>query len=129
MRLIGITGGIGSGKSTISNYLKKKGYPVHDSDAEVSQLYKKPNKFFSKPNYYYLYKPEKVKIKLKHKYDVVLMTTFSIKKLFGNKFISNITESIDSMEIVFACHASDETQNTIHFPLNKKFYKKKINFA
>jgi hypothetical protein len=70
-----------------------------------------------------------VKIKLKHKYDVVLMTTFSIKKLFGNKFISNITESIDSMEIVFACHASDETQNTIHFPLNKKFYKKKINFA
>ena len=46
MRLIGITGGIGSGKSTISDYFKKKGYPVHDSDAAVSELYKNPNKFF-----------------------------------------------------------------------------------
>lgn len=46
MKLIGITGGIGSGKSTISNYFKKKGYPVHDSDKVVSELYKSPNKFF-----------------------------------------------------------------------------------
>ena len=42
MILIGITGGIGSGKSTISDYFKKKGYPVHDSDAVVSELYEKP---------------------------------------------------------------------------------------
>ena len=92
-------------------------------------LRKKPKNFFSKPNYYYLYKPEKVKLKLQHMYDVVLMTTFSIKKLFANKFTSNIYESIESMEVVFACHASDQTQNTIRFPLNKKFHKKKINFA
>ena len=48
MKLIGITGGIGSGKSTISNFFKKRGYPVHDSDAVVSKLYEKPNKFFLK---------------------------------------------------------------------------------
>lgn len=46
MKKIGITGGIGSGKSTISNYFMKKGYPVHDSDKVVSKLYKKPNKDF-----------------------------------------------------------------------------------
>ena len=48
MKIIGITGGIGSGKSTISDYFKKKGYPMHDSDAVVSEIYKKPNNSFLK---------------------------------------------------------------------------------
>lgn len=33
MRVIGLTGGIGSGKSTVSEYLVKKGYTVIDADA------------------------------------------------------------------------------------------------
>ena len=45
-KIIGITGGIGSGKSTLSNFLKKSGYPVHDSDSVVSMMYKKPTKNF-----------------------------------------------------------------------------------
>jgi dephospho-CoA kinase len=32
MKTIGITGGIGSGKSTVTEYLKNKGYPVVDAD-------------------------------------------------------------------------------------------------
>ena len=44
--VVGITGGIGSGKSTLSNSLKKKGYLVHESDAVVSNMYKNPNKIF-----------------------------------------------------------------------------------
>jgi len=45
-KIIGITGGIGSGKSTLSNFLEKNGYPVHDSDKVVSMMYKKPKKNF-----------------------------------------------------------------------------------
>lgn len=32
MKTIGITGGIGSGKSTVTEFLKQKGYPVIDAD-------------------------------------------------------------------------------------------------
>ena len=41
MKKIAITGGIGSGKSTVLDILKTNGYPVMSSDAIVSDLYKK----------------------------------------------------------------------------------------
>ena len=44
MIVIGLTGGIGSGKSTIAKYLKNKRIPVFDSDYEVGLLYKNKNK-------------------------------------------------------------------------------------
>ena len=45
-KVIGITGGIGSGKTTLSKHLKKNGYLVHESDKLVSSIYKKPSRFF-----------------------------------------------------------------------------------
>ncbi len=45
-KVVGITGGIGSGKSTLSNHLGKLGLKVHDSDKVVSDLYKHPSKKF-----------------------------------------------------------------------------------
>ena len=45
-KLVGITGGIGSGKTTFSNHLKKLGYLVHESDVVVSEIYTKPKKKF-----------------------------------------------------------------------------------
>ena len=45
-KLVGITGGIGSGKTTFSNHLKKLGYLVHESDVVVSEMYTKPKKKF-----------------------------------------------------------------------------------
>ncbi len=36
--IIGITGGIGSGKSMVSEYLQKLGYPVYDSDSRAKYL-------------------------------------------------------------------------------------------
>ncbi len=38
MRIIGLTGGIGSGKSTVSAYLRKKKIPVVDADSISRQL-------------------------------------------------------------------------------------------
>ena len=37
-RIIGLTGGIASGKSTVTSYLKEKGYPVIDADRVVHGL-------------------------------------------------------------------------------------------
>lgn len=36
--LIGITGGIGSGKSTVAGALKRLGYPVYDTDTEAKRI-------------------------------------------------------------------------------------------
>ena len=47
-KIIGITGGYGSGKSTLTRYLKKKNFALHDSDKEVHKLYKNPNADFKK---------------------------------------------------------------------------------
>lgn len=38
MQTIGLTGGIGSGKSTIARILKQMGYPVYIADTEASRL-------------------------------------------------------------------------------------------
>ena len=38
MKVIGITGGIGSGKSTISNILREQGYIVFDCDAQSKHI-------------------------------------------------------------------------------------------
>ena len=39
-KIIGITGGIASGKSTVTNFLREQGFQVVDADAVVHQLQK-----------------------------------------------------------------------------------------
>ena len=46
MKTIAITGGIGSGKSTLCSKLKEKGFKVHSSDEQVAKIYKNPDKKF-----------------------------------------------------------------------------------
>ena len=48
MIIVGLTGGIASGKTTISNFLKKKRFSVHDSDAIVKKIYSNPTPSFFK---------------------------------------------------------------------------------
>ena len=67
--IIGITGGLGSGKTTFVNYIKKKKFIVHDSDEVVSSIYNHPT-----PNF----KKHLVKIGLKNS---IKKKTKSIKKL------------------------------------------------
>jgi len=40
--IIGLTGGIATGKSSASNYLRSKGYPIIDADGLVKKIYQKP---------------------------------------------------------------------------------------
>ena len=46
MIIIGLTGSIASGKSSILNFIKKQNIPTHDSDAVVARLYNNPPKEF-----------------------------------------------------------------------------------
>lgn len=41
-KIIGLTGGIGSGKSTIANYIASKGIPVYIADEEAKKLMQLP---------------------------------------------------------------------------------------
>ena len=45
-KIIAITGGIGSGKSTLCSKLKDKGFKIHSSDEQVAKIYKNPDKKF-----------------------------------------------------------------------------------
>ena len=58
-KIIGLTGGIGSGKTTIANHLKALGIPVYNSDEQAKKI---------------LYLPETIK---------------SLKSVFGNGIFSN----------------------------------------
>ena len=43
---IAITGGIGSGKSTLCKKLTEKGFKIHSSDEQVAKIYNNPDKKF-----------------------------------------------------------------------------------
>ena len=42
MIIVGLTGGIASGKTTTTNFLKKKRMKIHDSDLVIKNIYSKP---------------------------------------------------------------------------------------
>lgn len=42
-KIIGLTGGIGSGKSTVANYIASKGIPVYIADDEAKKIMEQPN--------------------------------------------------------------------------------------
>ena len=46
MIIIGLTGGIASGKTTVTNFLKKKKINIHDSDQVIKNIYSKPTHRF-----------------------------------------------------------------------------------
>ena len=43
MIVVGLTGGIASGKTTITNFLIKKRMIIHDSDLVIKNIYSKPS--------------------------------------------------------------------------------------
>ena len=60
-------------------------------------------------------------MKLKHKFDVVKMTCFSIKKVFESKFsYQNIDNATLVMSCIFGVHISAKEKKVIKLPLKKK---------
>ena len=111
-KLVGITGGIGSGKTTLSNHLKKLGYLVHESDTVVSEMYTKPKKQFLSF------------IKEKISEDAVnhnkINKTEIVNVIFNNKAIKKLLET----------HIHKEVQNSIEAFIKKnKKNKNKLIFA
>ena len=90
-KLVGITGGIGSGKTTLSNHLKKLGYLVHESDVVVSEIYTRPKKQFLSF------------IKKKISKDAVIQNKISKKEIanviFNNQSIKKILERYIHKEV------------------------------
>ncbi len=99
---------------------------INNSFEQISR----PNEMKNKPLYFYLFKPKKKKLKLKHKFDVVNMTKYSINQLFKKNFnYKNLENSIKVMELIFALFASFKEKKIINLPLKKKYYKINVNFA
>ena len=111
MIVVGLTGGIASGKTTISNFLKKKGYAVHDSDLVVNKIYSNPT-----PNFLKHLK----KTKLSHSIKKNKINKNTIRdEIFNNKtkkrklekFIHN--EVRKSREVFFKKHKKKKTKIVI----------------
>lgn len=82
-----------------------------------------------KPNYFYLFKPKKIVVKVKEKFSPALQTIYTIKNIFNKKYKSNLEDAINVMEIIFAIKASSLNRKVINLPLNKKYYKLNFRFA
>lgn len=93
MKVIGITGGIGSGKTTISNMLREAGYPVFDCDFHAKSIYNS-NK------------------------DVIS----DMKKLFGeNIYKDGLLDRKALAELVFKDKTSLEKLNSVIHPKVREF--------
>ncbi len=93
-------------------------------------LKKRPTPLRKKPLFFYLFKPTVKKLKIKHKFDVIKMTCFTIKNIFKkNHSYENFENAIATMACIFATHVSNRKKKIIKLPLNKKYHKFKLNFA
>lgn len=109
-KIIGITGGIGSGKSTFAKYLIKKGFLVHESDLVVSKIYKEPKEDFIK-----FLKKNKLKSSIKNK---KIDKKMIAEKIFSNFFLKKKLEKY--------IHKQVSLQRKIFIKKNFKSKKKAV---
>tara|TARA_Y100000816_G_C26083898_1_gene571672 strand:- start:128 stop:1141 length:1014 start_codon:yes stop_codon:yes gene_type:complete len=111
--------------------VKSKNLEILIDEINNSFVVKQRTKIMKKkPLYFYLFKPKVSKLKIKHKFDVVKMTCFSLKKILKKEFsYKNMDNAVSVMECIFAAHVSSKDSKIIRLPLNKKYHKLKINFA
>ena len=93
-KIIGLTGGIGSGKTTIANYFKELGIPVYIADDEARNISESP--------------------------EIVQ----AIKAVFGNEVFKNgKLDRVKVAEIVFSNQAKLKQLNEIIHPAVKKHFE------
>lgn len=104
MIIVGLTGGIASGKSYVISYLKKIKICTHESDKIVGNLYKKPTKEFL--NYL-----------IKHGFKDAVMKKNINKKIIRNKIFEN-NKLKNKLEIFI--HKEVKKEREIFLKKNKK---------
>ena len=82
-KIIGITGSIGMGKSTISSMLTKLGIPVFDSDKQVSKVLENNSKIITK-----------IGLKWPHAVNINDRKISVNKKVLGDIIFSNLSDKI-----------------------------------
>jgi len=93
-KIIGLTGGIGSGKTTIANYFKELGIPVYIADVEARKISESPE------------------------------IIHAIKGVFGNEVFNNEKlDRVKAAEIVFNNEAKLKQLNEIIHPAVKKHFE------
>ncbi len=153
--VVGITGGIGAGKTTLSEHLKKNGFLVHESDKVVSKMYTKPKKsfkeFIKKNISYELVKNKKIN---KKKLTEIIFNNTTLKKrlekhihkevrLSRKEFIQKNKKTKKNIIFVdiplllennlelgldlVVCIISSKKNRTKRILKNKKFNKKTLN--
>ncbi|MDV6169966.1 dephospho-CoA kinase [Flavobacterium sp. DG1-102-2] len=94
-RLIGLTGGIGSGKTTIANFFKEQGIPLYIADDEAKTI---------------LYTPDAVK---------------EVREAFGkNVFTNEMPDRSKLASVVFSDPEKLKTLNAIIHPKVKEHFQK-----
>lgn len=93
-KIIGLTGGIGSGKTTIANYFKELGIPVYIADVEARKISESPE------------------------------IVHAIKEIFGDEVFNNEKlDRVKVAEIVFNNQAKLKQLNEIIHPAVKKHFE------
>ena len=107
MKLIGITGSIGCGKTTIANLIKKQGYSVYNADVWCRRLYYQP-KFLECVKKYFPIAFENNVFNKKKLRQYVFDNKQELKKLEGiihpflkNKLLSIIRKNAKTDNLVF----------------------------
>ena len=86
-------------------------------------------KMLKKPKFFYLFKPRKIKFKIKEKFSPAIQTTYTIKNIFNEKYKSNLDDAIKVTEIIFGIKASSMYKKMVKLPLNVKYNKLRLRFA
>ena len=89
--IIGVTGGVGSGKSTLIKYLRKNNYLTHSSDEVVRNIYQNPSKSLVKHL-------KKIGLEKATKHNKINKGIIA-KEIFTNKEIKNKLEDFVHKEV------------------------------